>query len=79
MDSNRRSSAEFGNLVLAGVSFGVSQSSNGLSDRTCYALGAAARRMTYLPVMMSAQSPPAHVSLVADLSISYSDSQVTSN
>ena len=38
MDSNRRSSAEFGNFVLAGVSFGVSQSSNGLSDRTCHAL-----------------------------------------
>ena len=30
MDSNRRSSAEFGNFVLAAVSFGVSQSSNGL-------------------------------------------------
>ena len=42
MDSNRRSSAEFGNFVLAGVSFGVSQSSNGLSDRTCHALCCAA-------------------------------------
>ena len=42
MDSNRRSSAEFGNFVLAGVSFGVSQSSSGLSDRTCHALCCAA-------------------------------------
>jgi len=36
MDSNRRSLVEFGNFVLAGVSFGVSQFSKGLSDRTCH-------------------------------------------
>ena len=35
------------------------------------------RQMAYLPVMMSAQSPSAHVALVADLSTSCSDSQVT--
>jgi hypothetical protein len=60
MDSNRRSSAEFGNLVLAGVSFGVSQSSNGLSARTCYALCAAAPANDLFAGndVGAAQSPP---------------------
>ena len=79
MDSNRRSSAEFGNFVLAGVSFGVPNPATAF--RTVPAMPSVVplrRRMTYLPVMMSAQSPPAHVALVADLSTSCSDSQATS-
>jgi len=72
MDSNRRSSAEFGNFVLAGVSFGVSQSSNGLWTVPATPSVVPLRRR-----MMSAQSPSAHVALVADLSTSCSDSQVT--
>jgi len=79
MDSNHRSLAEFGNFVLAGVSFAVSQFSNGLSDRTCHALCCATAPANGLFAGNDVGAiATAHVSLVAaDLTIRCTDSQVT--
>jgi hypothetical protein len=78
MDSNHRSLAEFGNFVLAGVSFAVSQFSNGLSERTCHALCCAAAPANGLFAGNDVGAiATAHVSLVADLTIRCTDSQAT--